>query len=241
MLRLSIVLLLASGLGLGAAARAAEVLVGPFSSSRPDGAFPPGWRIARLPGVTPTRFSLTELDGSTVVQMDAADAGASLYRPVRVDPTRTPVLRWRWRVGNLIQGADLRRKSGDDLPVRLYVMFDYDLERLSLVDRAKILLARSVAGEAVPAAALCYVWDGDLPEGTALWNAYTDRVWMIVSESGPGRVGQWVTEERDVAADFRAAFGEEPPPISGVAIAADTDQTGATVRAWVGDIRFADR
>ena len=108
-------------------------------------------------------------------------------------------------------------------------------------ERAKIALARSVAGDVVPAAALCYVWDGTLPAGTTLWNAYTDRVRMIVVESGAARRGEWVNEERDVAADFRAAFGEEPPPISGVAIAADTDQTGETVRAWFGDIRFAPR
>jgi hypothetical protein len=91
----------------------------------------------------------------------------------------------------------------------------------------------------VPAAALCYVWDGKLPAGTGLWSAYTDRVRLVVVESGPGRLGQWVAEKRNVAADFRAAFGEAPPRISGIAIAADTDQTGAKVRAWIGDIRFS--
>lgn len=108
-------------------------------------------------------------------------------------------------------------------------------------ERGKILLARSVAGDIVPAAALCYVWDGKLPAGTKLWNAYSDRVRVIVVESGSRRLDQWVVEERDIAADFRAAFGEEPPPVSGVAIAADTDQTGETVRAWFGDISFSAR
>jgi hypothetical protein len=115
------------------------------------------------------------------------------------------------------------------------------LERLSIVERGKILLARSIAGEMVPAAALCYVWDSTLAEGTTLWNAYTDRVRMIVVESGPRRLGQWVVEERDVEADFRMAFGEAPPPVSGIAIAADTDQTGETVRSWIGDIGFFGR
>ena len=192
--------------------------------------------------MTATRFTLAGSDGVTVMQMDASDAGASLFRPIRIDPNRSPGLSWRWRVQNLDDaGADLRRKQGDDVPARLYVMFDYPLDRLSLIERAKIALARSVAGDVVPAAALCYVWDGTLPAGTTLWNAYTDRVRMIVVESGAARRGEWVSEERDVAADFRAAFGEEPPPISGVAIAADTDQTGETVRAWFGDIRFAPR
>ena len=202
---------------------------------------PAGWRVAKLPGVAASRFQLVELEGSTVLQMDADGGAATLYRPVRIDPSGTPVLRWRWRVENLIRGADLTRKQGDDLPARLYIMFDYPLDRLSLIERGKILLARSVAGELVPAAALCYVWDGRLPTGTRLWNAYSDRVRVVVAESGSNRLGQWVAEERDVAADFRAAFGEDPPPISGVAVAVDTDQTGEKARSWFGDIRFSDR
>jgi hypothetical protein len=171
--------------------------------------------------------------------MDAANAAATLYRPVRIDPAKTPLLRWRWRIQNLINGADLYQKKGDDLPARLYVMFDYPLDRLSLLERARILLARSAAGEVVPAAALCYVWDGKLPTGTELWNAYSDRVRVVVVESGARRLDQWVAEERNVAADFHAAFGEDPPPISGIAIAADTDQTGETVRSWFDDISFS--
>jgi hypothetical protein len=218
---------------------AEDIVVGAFSSQSPGASLPRGWRMARLKGVEPTRFRMAEVEGVTAVQMDADNAAASLYRPLRIDPGETPYLHWRWRVQDLVDEADLRRKQGDDLPARLYVMFDYPLERLSLVDRGKILLARSVAGDIVPAAALCYVWDGKLPAGTGLWSAYTDRVRLVVVESGPGRLGQWVAEKRNVAADFRAAFGEAPPRISGIAIAADTDQTGAKVRAWIGDIRFS--
>ncbi len=241
MTSIQVPLFLSLALLTGLAAHGREMIVGPFSSATPGGALPSGWRVAKLPGVMATRFTLVELDGVTAMQMDASSAGASLFRPIRIDPNQSPMLNWRWRIQNLIQGADLRRKQGDDLPARLYVMFDYPLERLPLIERAKIALARSLAGDAVPAAALCYVWDGTLPVGTALWNAYSDRVRVIVVESGAARRDQWVSEQRDVAADFRAAFGEDPPPISGIAIAADTDQTGETVRAWFGDIRFSLR
>ena len=237
-LSISIPALLVAGL-LGVTASAtAEVVVGGFSAAVPERGLPRDWRVARLPRIEATRFRLVEDDGTVVMQLDAEGAAASLYRPIRVEPAVTPLLHWRWRVGNLIPGADLTSKAGDDVPARLYVMFDYPLERLSLADRAKIAIARSVAGDLVPAAALCYVWDGSLAEGVSLWNAYSDRVRVIVVESGARRVGQWVSEERDVAADFRAAFGEAAPPVSGVAIAADTDQTGEKVRSWFGDIRF---
>ncbi len=211
--------------------------VGDFSSAR-LGERPPTWRLAKLPLVRPTEFQVATVAGVTGVRMDARNAGAALYRPVRVDPETTPLLRWRWRVDRPVDGADIRRKQGDDLPARLYVMFDYPLDRLPLVERSQIRLARSVAGELVPAAALCYVWDTNSPVDTALWSPYSKRVRVLVAEGGRGRIGRWIDEERDVAADFRAAFGEDPPPITGIAIGADTDQTGGSARGWFADISF---
>lgn len=216
------------------------IQIGDFSGT-PLGEQPKAWRLAKLPLAAPTEFQVASIGGVRGVRMDARDAGAALYRSVGVDPTATPILRWRWRVDQLVAGADIRRKQGDDLPARLYVMFDYPIERLPLLEQGKIRLARSVAGDLVPAAALCYVWDGSLPEGTTLWSPYSKRVRVVVVEQGDRQLGRWLVEERDVAADFRAAFGEDPPPITGIAIGADTDQTGGSTRGWFADIAFHSR
>ena len=61
---------------------------------------------------------------------------------------------------------------------------------------------------------------------------------MIVVESGPEKVNQWVNEERNVLEDYRKAFGEDPPLVSGVALMTDTDNTGESATAYYGDISF---
>jgi hypothetical protein len=61
---------------------------------------------------------------------------------------------------------------------------------------------------------------------------------MIIVESGAADLNRWVTEERNVYEDYKAAFGEEPPSISGVAIMTDTDNTGESATAFYGDILF---
>jgi hypothetical protein len=61
---------------------------------------------------------------------------------------------------------------------------------------------------------------------------------MIVVESGAGKLNQWVSEERNIYEDYKRAFGEEPPMISGVAIMTDTDNTGEAATAYYGDILF---
>jgi hypothetical protein len=47
-----------------------------------------------------------------------------------------------------------------------------------------------------------------------------------------------VSEERNIYEDYKKAFGQEPPMISGVAIMTDTDNTGESAIAYYGDILF---
>lgn len=61
---------------------------------------------------------------------------------------------------------------------------------------------------------------------------------MIVVESGADGLNQWISEERNLYEDYKKAFGEEPPMISGVAIMTDTDNTGESAMAYYGDIVF---
>ena len=100
-------------------------------------------------------------------------------------------------------------------------------------------MARVLHDPDLPAATLCYVWDGKAPAGTIVASSYTQRVRMVVVESGATRVNQWLAVARDVAADFKAAFGEDAPAITAVAIATDTDNTGESAVAFYGDISFS--
>jgi len=61
---------------------------------------------------------------------------------------------------------------------------------------------------------------------------------MIVADSGPENLGRWHTVTRNVVADFRRAFGEEPGTITSVGIMTDTDNTGTKAEAFYGDIEF---
>lgn len=224
----------------GAAFAATDhVAISAFSAARAGGALPAGWSALSPSGsATPTRYTLVDDGGTTVLHAEAKAAGSGLSHPLRADPAVTPWLRWRWKIGNLIEQADLRTREGDDFPARLYVTFDYPLEKLPFVERNKLRLARALFDPNLPAATLCYVWDGKAASGTIAPSAYTNRVRLIVVESGATRVNRWVEVERNIAADFRAAFGEAAPAVTGIVVAVDTDNTGAFATALFGDISF---
>ncbi|HKQ25221.1 MAG TPA: DUF3047 domain-containing protein [Burkholderiales bacterium] len=210
----------------------------PFSAAVPGAPLPAPWKLTTLPGIDRhTRYALVRDGNAVVLRADAEASMAGVAHPLKLDAIAHPVIEWRWKVLNLLTKSDIAKKQGDDFPARVYVLFDYDIRKLSFSVRARIRLAR-LYGADIPLAALCYVWDGKTPTGTSVWSAYTDRVRMIVAESGSANLGKWVTTRHNLAADFRAAFGEEPPPISGVVLATDTDNTGESATAFYGDIRF---
>ena len=218
----------------------APLALGGFSHMSPMTGFDDGWTVSELPDVTPTRFELINDDGVTVVQAQADGAAASLTRAISWDPSTQTTLSWRWRVDRVVQRSDITTKAGDDFAARLYVFFDYPLEHLSLIDRTKLRLARWMYGDRVPTAALCYVWANEEAIGSSTWNAYTDRVRMIVLRNADSGVGNWVEERRNLAEDFVTAFGQSAPKVTGLALAVDTDQTGESVTAWFGDIQHGE-
>ena len=216
-----------------------HVVAAAFSAAQAGGALPAGWVPLAVAGIKNcTQYTLVNDGGITVVRAESRAAASGLSRPLRVNPAEFPWLRWRWKIDNLIANADLGTRAGDDFPARLYVMFDYPLEKLSFIERSKLRLARALFDPDLPAATLCYVWDGTAAVETIAPSAYSDRVRLIVVASGAARVGRWVNFERNVAADFRAAFGEDAPPVRAIAIATDTDNTGAFATTNFGDIYF---
>ena len=210
-----------------------------FSKLSPGQAMPKDFRMVAYPNVKPNQFALVLDEGKTVLKVDSSNSAGSMVMPVALlgAPTTT-TLQWRWKVSRILDKADMDDKLADDHSARLYVFFDVPLESLSLADRTKVKLARSIAGVDMPTAALCYVWDNKHRVGYTAWSPFTRQLRKVVLQSGPDAIGQWRLESRDVAADFRQAFGFEAPAVTGVSVGNDTDNTDDRVTSWFGDISF---
>lgn len=210
--------------------------IGRFSSER-SGGLPPGWKPLIFPKIkNHTRYALAPDDGRMVVHADAVASASGLITDVNVDAREYPLIRWRWKIANLVARADMTRRAGDDYPARLYVNFRDRHDNPGFLEKVEAAVYRRLYGQDPPTAAINYVWDGKAPVGTIAPNAYTGRVRMFVVRSGSKDVGRWVDEERNLLADYRIAFGKDPPPIVSVAIMTDTDNTGESAAAWYGDI-----
>lgn len=209
-----------------------------FSHAPAGTALPQGWqRYTMSRHKPPAAVTMETQDDGSVVHIDADRSAGAIVDRFRAASGAT--LSWRWKIDHTVAKGDLTRRSGDDFAARVYVFFDVPTRQLSFGQRMTLSLARRLTGENLPAAAICYVWDNHHAPGTIAPNPFYAPVRTVVIESGNDKAGQWVGESRDLAADFRKAFGREPPPITGIAIAADTDNTRAQANAWFGDVRLA--
>jgi hypothetical protein len=178
-------------------------------------------------------------EGEQVVMADTNNSASGLIARVRVEPGEQLILRWRWKISSVYEKGDARSKNGDDYPARIYVAFEFEADKAGFFERAKRKAAALVFGEELPGNALNYIWANQLEKGSTVANPFTDTTMMLAVESGNGKAGQWVTAERDIVADYREAFGTEPPPVVGVAIMSDSDNTGESARAWYGDVSLS--
>ena len=181
------------------------------------------WVEQGFPGISRRNifFLDREANGNHYLKVKSSNSysGKGVY--LNFSPEECPLVSWRWKIGNIVERADITQKEGDDAAAKLYVIFDGPSFWNPLDKRI-----------------LVYVWDNVAPVGAVLNNAWLpEKERMIIVESGKANVGQWVEEQVHLFADFQWAFpGEEPGEVEGLAFLADTDNTQSQVTAGFDDL-----
>ncbi len=159
-----------------------------------------------------------------------SDGTVSLfYRPLPEALRGARKASWEWAVRQGVKATDLAVKGGDDRNLALYFVFADPQLAAKLSRRSPARLMRHAGTRA-----LIYVWGGDYKSGTVLASPYGEgRLKTVIRRpAGTGRFREMV----DLRADYRRAFGTDPGALVGVAISADSDDTGGRIEASVADL-----
>ena len=132
-----------------------------------------------------------------------------------VDPAEMPWLTWHWKVTQLPGGGDFRRASTDDQAAQILVAF---------------------ADKRI----LTYIWDTSAPKGTmqSASNIPLVHIFAVVCRSGGAEVNKWITESRNVAADYERAYGRPAPRVKGLRLQINSQHTGTTAESYFGEVAF---
>jgi hypothetical protein len=179
----------------------------------PASGLPASWKIREVRGAgQPTFEILPGADGGSILRITSEDDAVFAYT-IREPPLLEDggVLRWQWRTRTPIAEADLREKSEDDSPLRLFLVFAE-----KPISEGRLLRD----GRAV-----FYTWGNRELRGSSFPSHVSDELAIWVLRNTEDADGAWRDEVRDPFGDYRAYFEEEPPPIRAIGLMPDTDQT----------------
>jgi hypothetical protein len=196
---------------------------------------PDGWELSESKGsVAPGDIAVKSEQGRSVLVLKAEKKSYFIGKQnLQISLSKTPFLTWRWKTQAQLNGADSRKADTDDQPINLYVTFR----------AAKDGKVRAIG----------YIWDYGAPRCTYLsspgersaWKRTGLRLagvpitWYVILSNRETPVDSWITETRDVAADYRKVFKTESvPDVGAIAVQVDTASMGGRAESWIGPIRF---
>jgi hypothetical protein len=149
------------------------------------------------------------------LHLKSASASFGLEHKVDVQPAQTPYLTWRWKVTQLPPGGDFRRSTTDDQAAQLLVAFDDNR-------------------------VITYIWDTSAPKGTAERSTAIPfvHIFAVVCESGVADANRWLSETRNVAADYQRAYRKPAPRVKGLRLQINSQHTGTVAESYFGEVAF---
>ncbi|MES2189317.1 MAG: DUF3047 domain-containing protein [Pseudomonadota bacterium] len=202
------------------------------------------WEIFRVPGKESTRYSYEQHDGREAVLAMANASGSILRHRQRIEPADLGRVSFSWKVptaGTAIAGGKAVNGSLpelEDVPVRVVLAFEGDRSRFSFKNTMLNELSMLITGEELPFATLIYAWSRVSKPGEVVINDRTDRIRKIIVNSGDHGYNQWLAYERDIRADYRKAYGEEPGALLSFAVFTEGERNEGPLQAWYGPVKL---
>jgi len=167
---------------------------------------------------SPTDYHVVQ-DGTNFFLQAMADKSCSAFTvKLNIKPPPKLTLRWRWKIDGTPTNGSERGTSRFDHAARVFIAFDTFIG---------------------PPRSLDYLWANEEKVGTVLSHPLSSRFQLVIVESGNSRAGEWVSEERDVVADWKNAFGKRKmPKIIGIGVLTDGDSLGCKLTADYADIEL---
>ena len=164
------------------------------------------WQTLKFFGISRTTAYTVVLNGTNAfLHASATNANSALMAKVNLKPPAHLWLRWRWKIDHTPPAASDRILKDYDHAARVIVAFDTFIG---------------------PPRSIDYLWANREPVGAILPHPLMARAQMLVLESGDSRAGEWITEQREVTADWRRLFpGRAMPKVIAIGVLTDTDST----------------
>ena len=187
----------------------------------PVDSLPRGWRWRGKDDDKPKLYAVRETNGRHYLAAQDTGHSVALFKQIRLNPHKYPIMTWCWRVDDLPAGADERYTETNDSAAAVH------------------FIASKTFFLGIPRQ-IKYVWSATLNVGTIGRRKGIGRPWFIVLESGPEKIGQWIFEQVDLERDYQRTFKGNLPDTDktmAIGVLTDANQTQSYAKAAYADFR----
>jgi len=186
-----------------------------------------------------TKYQILNDGDNNLLKIHSNKSASGLLFDIVFNPHEHPILRWRWKVDSVIENADGRQKSGDDYPVRIFILFAYDHANISFWQKLKNIAFKFTYGYEPPQSGLIFVWANMTQDSEFFESPYNKNLIIWNIRQGNEETNRWFNEEINIIEYYKTAFGKLPPKQTSLAIMGDSDNTGEISTAFIDYIEIA--
>ncbi len=194
-----------------------------FGLAQSQFGIPAGWELVKIKGTPHIRIERGV--HQTFLHM-ASGSGSSfgIKKEISVDDRINPFLNWEWKAAVLPMGGDVRDKNKDDQAAQIYAAFSSS-EFLSILNYRLVGL----------------YWGNRRLGWSGPGHRRRDRIRYIVLRDKLDKRSTWVSEKRNVLADYEALF-KEPignKKIIGISLFINSHHTKSYAESYFRNIYFS--
>lgn len=166
-----------------------------------------------------TTYQVVADGENKVLRAVANQAASGLGAELSLKPGGKMTFSWRWKIDQIPPGATDQKIDTFDHTARLFIAF-------------KTLIG--------PPRTINYVWANNVKKGASYDHPSSSRAKFIVIQAGNEKAGEWISERRDLLADWRTLFGDgKIPEIVAIGLMTDSDGTRSKVTGFYDDISLS--
>ena len=189
----------------------------------------------------PTDYNIITENENHYLKILSDTSASGLISKFKFNPVKYPLLKWKWKINNVIPNAVGKTKEGDDYPIRIFVMFEKDSSEISFWEKIEKSVIKLLSGYELPYKSLCYVWANSISDTSNYFSPYTDDVMIVCKQSGSEKCNLWIEEKVNIIEDYQKHFKEKVPAIACVAIMGDTDNTNSSTQSFLNYIKISKK
>jgi len=169
-----------------------------------------------------TSYSLGKNENGNYLKALADNSASGLGKEIKIDLNKTPYLNITWKVEKDLKGINEKSKKGHDYAARVFVV-------------------KKTGATPLSNRAMNYVFSSNEDINTSHPSPYTKKSIDYVLSSTKDQLNEWVTVKINVKDHFKKFHNLELDKINGVAIMADTDNSGLISISYYQNIYFSSK